>query len=247
MPSETANRRLLLVDDEPGIRATLPLALQRHGYAVTAATVPEALRLIETQAFDVLVCDLNVDASGDGYSVVAALRQIDRRCVVIVLTGYPDLDTVLDSIHHGIDEYLIKPAGADALAAAVAEKLAARRPKTCILSVSYDLPLLRTRNMLLEREGYEVVSTSTLQESLKRCREGGFDLFILGHSIPHADKQKLVKEFRRQCEGAVISLRRSAGDQAVDDADYAIEPDPEPLLKLIAQITRKKSQRATDA
>lgn len=105
-----------------------------------------------------------------------------------------------------------------------------------ILSVSYDDPLLRTRHMLLEREGHEVVSSLGFTESLKRCEEGGFDLFLLGHSIPHTDKLKLVETFREHCPATIISLRRSAGEQPVDGADYHIEPDPEPLLKLVKEI-----------
>lgn len=57
-----------------------------------------------------------------------------------------------------------------------------------ILSVSCDESLLHTREMLLRSCGYEVVATLGYAESLKACRKGNFDLFILGHSIPHAEK-----------------------------------------------------------
>jgi CheY-like chemotaxis protein len=90
--------------------------------------------------------------------------------------------------------------------------------------------------MLLEREGHQVVSSFGFTESLKHCDEGGFDLFLLGHSIPQADKIKLVESFRQHCPGQIISLRRNAGEQLVDGADYHIEPDPEPLLKLVSRI-----------
>lgn len=107
---------------------------------------------------------------------------------------------------------------------------------TRILSVSYDEPLLRTRHMLLEREGYEVVSSLGFTESLQNCKSADFDLFLLGHSIPRSDKQELVSTFRQHCPGPIISLRRNAGEELVDGADYHIEPDPEPLLKLVRRI-----------
>ncbi len=104
-----------------------------------------------------------------------------------------------------------------------------------ILSVSYDEPLLRTRHMLLQTRGYEVVSSLGFTSSMEHCKRGGFDLFILGHSIPSSDKQQLVKTFRETCPGRVISLLRP--DEAlVDGADYHIQPDPEPLLALIDRI-----------
>lgn len=105
-----------------------------------------------------------------------------------------------------------------------------------ILSVSYDEPLLRTRHMLLQHSGYDTVSSLGFTESLQHCRQGSFDLFILGHSIPYSDKKQLVQTFRSICTAPIISLRRSSGEQLVDGADYHIEPDPEPLLELVQRI-----------
>jgi len=106
-----------------------------------------------------------------------------------------------------------------------------------ILSVSYDESLLRTRQMLFQAYGYDVVSSLGFTESLRHCKQSaGFDLFVLGHSIPQSDKLELTETFRRQCNAPIISLRRNAGDQLVDGADYHIETDPEPLLQLIANI-----------
>jgi DNA-binding response OmpR family regulator len=63
------------VDDEPGIRATLPLVLERHGFHVSAAaTVQEALELIRTAGFDLLICDLNIQQDRDGYAVIREMR-----------------------------------------------------------------------------------------------------------------------------------------------------------------------------
>jgi len=105
-----------------------------------------------------------------------------------------------------------------------------------ILSVCYDNPVLRTRHMLLESRGYQVVSSLLLSESLEYCKRGNFDLFLLGHSIPHPDKLQLVTIFRQQSPAPIVSFRRSAGEQLVRGADYHIEPDPERLLMLVRRI-----------
>src|SRR2546430_17701349 len=63
-PVETSHdlsKRLLFVDDEEGIRNTLPTILERRGFDVrVAASVPEALAEIRTHKFDVLLSDLNI-------------------------------------------------------------------------------------------------------------------------------------------------------------------------------------------
>ena len=106
-----------------------------------------------------------------------------------------------------------------------------------ILSVSYDEPLLRTRHLLLEREGYEVVSSLGFAEGLEQCKRDNFDLFILGHSIRHSDKQQLVETFRHECRAPIISLRR-LDEPPVQGADYYVEPDPPQLLKIVATVLR---------
>jgi DNA-binding response OmpR family regulator len=122
-------KRLLFVDDEPNIRAMLPLILRRYGFTVTvAATVAQAVRCIETKEFDLLTSDLNIEGEATGYEVVRAMRKICPDCVIIVLTGYPAVETAAEGFKLGIDDYLSKPTDVNALVANLAEKLAARRP-----------------------------------------------------------------------------------------------------------------------
>ena len=121
-------KRLLFVDDEPAIRATLSAILQRYGFTVAlAATVAEAIDKIKTEEFDLLLCDLNIDREDDGLEVIRAMREVNPRCVTIVLTGYPNEESAEVAIRLGIDDYIAKPTNADALVALLAEKLAARQ------------------------------------------------------------------------------------------------------------------------
>lgn len=237
-------QRLLFVDDEPGIRETFSIILRRSGFAVVlAATVREALGEIKRRQFDLLICDLNIEAEGDGYEVIRAMRSANPHCIAIVLTGFPALESAVEGIHLAVDDYIIKPANAKSLVALVAQRLAARQPKARILSVSYDKTLLGMRHMILENAGYAVVSAHGLESGLEHCRKGGFDLFVLGHSIPDGEKRQMVDVFRQTCPGPIISLRRGASEPMVDDADFHIEPDAEPLLELIGHIVRQKTQQ----
>lgn len=114
------------------------------------------------------------------------------------------------------------------------------QPNTRILSVSYDELLLRMRHMIFQNEGYDVVSAYGLESSLEQCKKGGFHLFVLGHSIPSDDKRKMVEAFRRACPAPIISLQRGASEPWVDEADYHVDPDPEPLLRVVAEVSQKQ-------
>ena len=104
-----------------------------------------------------------------------------------------------------------------------------------ILSVSYDMNLLATRRMLLETRGYEVTSAFGFTAATSQCRNAGFDLFILGHSIPMEDKEELIRTFKETCPAPILSLER-VGEERVQ-ADYHAAPDnPEQLLRTVEKI-----------
>jgi ActR/RegA family two-component response regulator len=121
--------RVLFLDDEESIRATLPLMLETYGFKVTsAATVPEALRLISQEKFDVLIADLNVGSPGDGFTVVSAMRRTQPASVNFILTGYPAFETALEAIRQQVDDYLIKPTEIESLVSTIQSRLTDRKP-----------------------------------------------------------------------------------------------------------------------
>lgn len=121
-------KRLLFVDDERGIRETLGLILLRNGFTVTLAeTVQQALQQIEAQEFDLLLCDLNIERERDGFTVVRTMREVQPRCVTIILTGHPDLESAVEGLHLGVIDYITKPTNAEELVALLTDKLASRQ------------------------------------------------------------------------------------------------------------------------
>ena len=121
--------RVLFLDDEESIRATLPLMLEAYGFAVTpCGTVPDALRLITQEKFDVLIADLNVGNAGDGFTVVSAMRRTQPTAVNFILTGFPAFETALEAIRQQVDDYLIKPTEIESLVQTIQAKLTDRKP-----------------------------------------------------------------------------------------------------------------------
>jgi len=122
--------RLLFVDDELGIRKTLPPILQRHGFTVTvAASVADALEHIRKQQFDILLCDLNIDGERNGFEVVRAIRAIDPNTIAIMLTAFPDMGSAIEGIRLDVDDYIIKPSNTDELITCLNTSLAKRQAK----------------------------------------------------------------------------------------------------------------------
>jgi PleD family two-component response regulator len=115
----------------------------------------------------------------------------------------------------------------------------AAKSKARILTVSSYRPVLKTWHMLLEAQGYEAVSVVGTKGSEDLCKQGQFDIIILGQSVDDTDKKKLVEAFRQCCSVPIISIPSSAGG-AIDGADIHAGPDPEELLDLIAGLMQTK-------
>jgi DNA-binding response OmpR family regulator len=112
-----------------------------------------------------------------------------------------------------------------------------------ILSVSYNDVLLATREMLLVQQGYSVTSALGFSEATEQCQNGGFDLFILGHSIPLKDKLHLIKTFRENCPAPILSLER-IGEKQVP-CDFHASPDnPEGFLIAVNDILADQENRS---
>jgi ActR/RegA family two-component response regulator len=155
--------RILFVDDEAGIRLTLAPILERHGFEVTtAASVPEALKKINHEHFDVLLSDLNIGQPGDGFTVVSAMRRVQPEACTFILTGYPDFETALQAIRSQVDDYLLKPTDVPTLLQAIERKLNHRRPRAA------ETPVKRVSGLL--RENVQQITQEWLSE-VKAHRE----------------------------------------------------------------------------
>jgi two-component system response regulator PilR (NtrC family) len=100
--------RILVVDDEPGIRLMLAAALKRQGYDVQLATDGRhALAILEAGPVDVVVTDIRMPEM-TGIELLDAAKRIDPGLSVIMMTAYGSKDTVLDALRLGATDYVEK-------------------------------------------------------------------------------------------------------------------------------------------
>jgi len=121
--------RVLLVDDDHAVRAMMNATLEGKGFQVVAvASVTEALRLIVTESFDVLITDLHMPNAGDGFTLVTAMRHSQPNALTLLVSGYPDVESAMAAILLEADDIIIKPFEAGQLAELVRNKLVSRKP-----------------------------------------------------------------------------------------------------------------------
>lgn len=115
---------ILVVDDEPGITATLAMILEGSGYTVvTAATGGAALNAVAGVAFDTALVDLHLPDS-DGISLAREICKRLPRCRILLVTGSIELSELQTARNGGLEfDILPKPVAPEELLKRLAEML----------------------------------------------------------------------------------------------------------------------------
>jgi len=172
--AQTAQARLLVVDDERSMRELLSIVLRREGYDVMLAeNGGMAVDCLERGRFDLLISDIKMpDMSG--VDVLRAAKRIDSDIVAIMITAFAAADTAIEAMRLGAHDYLSKPFDVDELKIKVRNALEQRQ--------------LRQENVLLKR----ALGTSHQFANIVGRSEKMLAIFKLIEQIARTDSTVLV-------------------------------------------------------
>jgi signal transduction histidine kinase len=220
----TTRLRVLVVDDEETVLVSIQGVLELDGYEVTASrSGAEAIKLLRSQPFDLLLTDLRVD-DFDGLELVREHRRQSPDAQSIVLTGYASLDSALAAIREGAYDYLMKPCEAVELRTTVQRglehgRLAAQiRQRVAELEAANET--IRALNLELEQRVEQ--ATAELRDQI-----AARDEFMA--TVSHDLKSPLT--FIK----GLANLRRRRGVST---------PDSDPLLDALDQIEASAGRMA---
>ncbi|MGH9661361.1 MAG: sigma-54-dependent transcriptional regulator [Bryobacteraceae bacterium] len=102
-------QRLLVVEDDPGVRTTIVTCLEMEGYAVDAvSSTGEALARLNLETYPIVISDIYID-DRTGLDVLEAARRKDPDCSVILMTARGTMETVMAATRGGAFDYIAKP------------------------------------------------------------------------------------------------------------------------------------------
>jgi response regulator RpfG family c-di-GMP phosphodiesterase len=116
------------VDDDDAVREMMSLTLEAKGFdVIAAASVSEALKLIVSETFDVLITDLHMPNPSDGFAVITAMRHSQPSALTLLVSGYPDVKSAMEAILLEADQIIVKPFEPKKIADIVHERLLTRK------------------------------------------------------------------------------------------------------------------------
>ncbi|MEK7839167.1 MAG: response regulator, partial [candidate division NC10 bacterium] len=129
--------RVLVADDEDGLRWVLERGFRSAGYDVTAVKDgTAALREAEAQPFDLVIVDVRMPGM-DGLTLLGHLRTLRPEAQVVIMTAHGTMETAIQAMQRGAYDYLAKPFDLDEVLLLAERALTARR-------LSQEVAALRT-------------------------------------------------------------------------------------------------------
>ncbi len=167
-----------MVDDEAVVRNGIQRALQGRGMeTVPAAGGEEGLELMDRQDFDLVLLDIRMpDMDG-----MAALREIQSRhpgVRVIMITGYPTIDTAVECTKLGAQDYLVKPFRLSDLEAALHKLESRGAPSSAPSTTECGLPIDNGQDLIIG----ESRQMSALFEKIRKVAPTDSTVLITGES-----------------------------------------------------------------
>lgn len=128
--------RLLIVDDDAAILATLSEYFEGFGHkVVTAADGEEAVQKFVPGQFDCIISDMMMPKM-DGLELLKLIKKSDDQVLFVIITGYPKIENAIEAIKAGAYDYVIKPFNLEDIKIKVERAIDVKRAKKSLKTVT---------------------------------------------------------------------------------------------------------------
>ena len=177
-PGSARRARLLVVDDDAGLRAGVEMLLSDHPYDVTyRESLAGAREALASGTYDLVVTDLRLGRDS-GLDVIRQSKATDGSVPVILMTSFSSLESAIEALRLGACEYVIKPFANDEFMHAVSRALSERRLAQENAALRRTLRKSRERKALIG----EHPSIRRVIDIVKRVAASDAAVLILGES-----------------------------------------------------------------
>lgn len=242
--------RVLLVDDEAGIRHVLGALIRDFGYEVQCAeSAREALDLFTAHPFPLVVSDIRMPGM-DGLALLQQVRSQNPDTQVIMITGHGDMDSAVECLRLGAADFIVKPVNDDMLEHALnraAEQHSLREQVRRHTEHLEELVAARTRELLEAHRvavvGETVACMAHTIKNLAAALEGS--LFVLKQGL-ESDNRDYLEDGWAMLEEDITRVRDKLLTLLHIGQDAELrENDVDPALPARNAVTRLEGRAAS--
>lgn len=212
----TPKTRVLIVDDNAGMRRTLAMILSRKGYAVEVAEDgATALQKVQQMNFDVALMDIKMPVI-NGVEALKQIRTIRPTIAVILMTAYAmdEDDLTAQGLQAGAYDVLYKPLNLEHTFELI--NRARQASNGVLLLIEDDLDLSQSLSCLLERRGYSLDVAYTGEAAIELARRRQYDIILVDINLPVRNGLDTFLAIR-QIDPTVTAIILTGFRQEMDD------------------------------
>ena len=236
--------RILVVDDEPGMRITLEGIIEDEGYEVSGVENGyEALEAAQKSSYDLIFMDIKMPGM-NGVETYREIKKASPQSVVVMMTGFSVEELVKEALQEGAYGVIYKPYSMEQIIDIMQTVL----KSTGVLVVDDMASHRETLCAILEDTGYKVTEAHDGEHAISLIQENHHDIVLMDISMPGIDgftTFKAVQKIDPQIKVIFVtgyalneSVREALQEGAFSVLTKPVNPDD--LLTLIESITDQK-------
>jgi two-component system phosphate regulon sensor histidine kinase PhoR len=227
-----AGERILIADDEPHVLELCQRILTAEGYQVdTVQTGQEAVERIKQQPFDLLLTDIKMPGM-DGLQTAQAVKEIDPAVICVTMTGYSTMDTAIEALKLGVDEFIMKPFTQEDLNLSIAKVLEKERLRKENIRFQSLMPLFEFNKTLLSTMEVDTLLHHVLELAQRETQADIGIVFLVdsGEVSEHMHPPSLQKDDQTR------SLRLELGNWVMQYQQYLSLRRGEPFQERFERV-----------
>ena len=234
--------KILIVDDDAGMRLTLHGVIEDEGYDVMSATDGyQALELAKRTPFALIFMDIRMPGM-NGVDTYREIKVVSPGSVVVMMTGFSVEQLVKDALDEGAYAVIYKPFSMDQINDIVQKVL----KTTCVLVVDDRAADRAALRAILEDSNFRVFEASDGEQAVSMASEQRYDVVLMDIKMPGIDGPTAFKQIRTSDPMVKVifitgyELEPSVKEALLNGAYTVITKpvDPEELLTLIGSLAR---------
>jgi two-component system nitrogen regulation response regulator NtrX len=154
---------ILFVDDDQTMRNAIKIILKDKGLEI-ANSKEDAIKLLKEKNFDLLLTDLHLPKKSSGLGLIAKARELNEDMYIVVVTGFASIETAVEAIKFGADDYISKEFTPDSLRLSIAKFIEAKTNKKKLQKLEAENIILRKIN----RGSTSLIGNSPIMKEIKK-------------------------------------------------------------------------------